>query len=277
MPQRGGQFTAKDGLTIFHQVWSPEERPKAILLIIHGLGEHSGRYQNYVDYFAPRGYAIYALDLRGHGRSGGKRGHVNRFDDYLNDVRQLHDLARAAEPDRKIFMLGHSLGSLIALTYALRTPDDLSGVISSGTAMRDALNIPGWLRALAAVLNKIVPALTLNNGVDSGCLSRDPSIAESYDSDPLVHHVGSVRLAAEVEIVRKYLLDHAGEWKLPLLSLHGEEDKICLPQGAQQLYGQMDASQVTVRQYTGAYHEVHNDVSKEAVFQDVEEWLQQKQ
>ena len=273
MPHREERFNTKDGIEIFCQSWSPDTQSKAILVIVHGLGDHSGRYRHYVDYFVPRGYAVYGVDLRGYGRSGGRRGHVNRFGEYVDDVRQVYSLARQSAPDAKLILLGHSLGALIALTYALRHPDGLAGVISSGTGMRDALDVPGWLRSMTGTLAKIAPKVALNNGVKTEYLSHDPAIVQAYDADPLVHHVGTIRLAAEVDIVRAELLNRAGEWKPPLLMLHGGDDRLCLLSGAQLLYDRLDHSLVEFRQYVGMYHEVHNEVGKEAVFKDVEEWL----
>ena len=273
MPHREERFNTKDGIEIFCQSWSPDTKSKAILVIAHGLGDHSGRYRHYVDYFVPRGYAVYGVDLRGHGRSGGRRGHVDRFGEYVDDVRQVHNLVSRSEPGVKVILLGHSLGALIALSYALRYPDGLAGVISSGTGMRDALDVPGWLRSMTGTLAKIAPKVALNNGVKTEYLSHDPAIVQAYDADPLVHHVGTIRLAAEVDIVRAELLSRAGEWKLPLLMLHGGDDRLCLLSGAQLLYDRLDHSLVEFRQYVGMYHEVHNEVGKEAVFKDVEEWL----
>ena len=273
MLHQDGHFNAADELDIFYQSWRPDGPPKAIFLIVHGLGEHSGRYQNYVDHFAPRGYALYALDTRGHGRSGGRRGHVSRFDDYVIDVRQFYELVRAANPDGKIIMLGHSLGSLIALAYASRYPDGLAGVIASATALRDALDVPGWLRSMAGGLSKIAPALAMDNGVKTERISHDPAVVAAYDSDPLVHHVGTLRLAAEVEIVRSDLLGRARDWTLPLLMLHGADDRICLPAGARAFYDQTDHARVELRFYQGLYHEIHNEIGKQAVFKDIEEWL----
>ena len=274
MKHQEGHFNAKDGIEIFYQSWSLDGQPKAVFLIVHGLGDHSGRYQNYVDYFVPRGYAVYGVDLRGHGRSGGRRGYVNRFDEYLEDVRQLYRLVRESDPGGKVILLGHSLGALVALPYALRYPDDPAGVISSGTAIRDALDVPAWLRSMTGALAKIAPRVALNNGVKAEYLSHDATIPRAYEADPLVHHVGTIRLAAEVDLVRAELLKRAGDWKLPLLMLHGGEDAICLLSGAQLFYDRVDRTRVELRQYAGMYHEVHNEIGKEAVFKDIEEWLQ---
>ena len=131
MRQHESRFTSNDGLSLFYRYWLPDDRPRAVLALAHGMGEHSGRYQNYVDYFVPRGYGLYAMDLRGCGQSEGRRGHVHRFDDFLDDLRQLHDLARLAASSVPVILLGHSFGSLIALAYGLRFPEGLAGAIAS--------------------------------------------------------------------------------------------------------------------------------------------------
>jgi alpha-beta hydrolase superfamily lysophospholipase len=244
------------------------------MLIAHGIGEHSGRYQDYVDYFTPRGYGFYASDLRGHGRSGGRRGHVDRFDDYVGDLRQLHDLARTAEPGAKVFLLGHSFGSLIALTYGLRFSDGLSGVIVSGTALRDALPYPNWIRALVRHMGRALPAIALPSGLKVEHISHDAAVVEAYRRDPLVHGVGTLRWASEAIAIREWLYSQAGEWKLPLLMLHGGEDKICLKEGARLFRDKAANAKVAYHEYEGMYHEVHHEIGKEAVFKDVETWLE---
>ena len=191
----------------------------------------------------------------------------------MSDVRQLYTRVRDAHPGVKVILLGHSLGSLIALTYGLRDSSGLTGMITSGTAIRDALNVPDWLRSASGLFSKVLPALTLGNGVKTEHLSHDPKVIAAYDADPLVHHVGSVRLDAEVGLVRAELLRRAPEWKLPLLMLHGGDDLICLVSGAQSFYDKTPHALVEYRQYVGLYHEIHNEIGKELVFKDVETWL----
>ncbi len=274
MQHREGHFIAHDGIDIFYQTWATGEIPTATLLIVHGMGEHGGRYGNYVDYFVPRGYALYAMDLRGCGRSGGRRGHVDRFDDFVNDLRRLHSLAREAASGGKVFLLGHSFGSLVALAYGLRHPEGLSGVLTSGTALRDALPYPDWVRSLVRRAGQRVPALALPSGLKSEHLSRDAAVVEAYRRDPLVHSFGSLRWAAESIAIREWLYRHAAEWSLPLLMLHGGDDKICLKEGAQLFRERAGNARVEYRQYDGMYHEIHNDVGKEVVFRDIEAWLE---
>ena len=274
MRHQEGHLIASDGLDLFFQVWLPDTPPKAVLLIAHGMGEHGGRYQNYVDYFAPRGCALYAADMRGCGRSGGKRGHVDRFDDFVDDFRRLHETAHAAQPDAPIVLLGHSYGSLIVLTYGLRYPNDVSGVISSGTALRDALPYPNWLRAVIRRVGRVLPNVSVPSGLKPEFISRDATVVTTYTADPLVHSVATLRWASEAAACREWIMAHAAEWSLPLLMLHGVDDRICLPAGARAFQEKASGNRIELRVYDGLYHEVHNERGKATVFRDVEAWLE---
>ena len=273
MRHNEGKFTAGDGLEIYHQAWAADGPPKAAILIVHGLGEHSSRYHNYTDYFVPRGYTLFGFDLRGHGRSGGPRGHVERFDRFVDDVGHMVALIREQLSATPLFLLGHSLGSLPTLVYALRYPDGLAGIITSGTALRDGLEIPNWKRALARILSRVAPTVKFDNGIRTEYLSHDTQAVETYAHDPLVHHVGTPRLATEAEAIRQMLYTRASEWKLPLLMLHGGDDHICLPAGAQAFQAKTPQNLTALRQYDGLYHEIHNEIGKESVFRDIENWL----
>jgi len=270
---REGQFTTPGGSNIYTQAWLPDGAPQAIILIVHGLGEHSGRYGNYVDYFVPRGYALYIFDTRGHGRSSGTRGHIDHFDQYVEDLDRRAAEARSDWPGTPLFVLGHSLGSLIALSYARQYPDRLTGLIVSGTALQDALQMPAWKRDLAKVLSRVIPALKMNNGIALSGLSHDPAIAAAFKSDPLTHQWGTPRLAAEAEVTRVQIMRGAATWRVPTLMLHGEADPICLTEGAQQFAAQTPPGLVEYHEYAGLYHEIHNEAEKEQVFRDIETWL----
>lgn len=274
MRHREERFTTPDGIDIYTQTWSAAGMPKAVILIVHGLGEHSGRYQNYVAYFVPRGYTLYGFDTRGHGRSGGSRGYVERFDQYVEDVDQRAAQIRSDMPGVPLFILGHSLGSLIVLSYGLQHPGGLAGIIVSGTALQDALEVPGWKRRMAGVLSRAAPSLKMNNGVPLKYLSHDPDVIAAYEADPLTHEWGTPRLATEAEAVRVMLNRRAGEWRVPLLMLHGGADPVCLPQGARAFYAKVPAGLADYYEYDGLYHEIHNEVEKATVFSDVEAWLQ---
>src|SRR5512139_2194182 len=274
MRHHEGHFTAPDGADIYTQAWLPDSIPQAVILIVHGLGDHSGRYGNYVNYFVPRGYALYSFDARGHGRSSGARGHVDRFDRYLEDIDRRAAEARSDWPGAPLFILGHSLGSLMVLSYGARRPDQLTGLIVTGTALQDALELPGWKRNLATLLSRVTPSLKMNNGVPLSGLSHDPAVIAAYEADSLTHGWGTPRLSTEVDVTRAQVWQSAAAWHVPLLMLHGGADRICLPEGARRFAAQTPASLVEYREYPGLYHEIHNEPEREQVFRDIEAWLQ---
>lgn len=274
MHHREGRFTTFDGIDVYTQAWLPDSTPQAVILIVHGLGDHSGRYGNYVNYFVPRGYALYSFDARGHGRSSGARGHVDRFDRYLEDIDRRAAEARSDWPGTPLFILGHSLGSLMVLIYGARRPDQLTGLIVTGTALQDALELPGWKRNLATLLSRVTPSLKMNNGVPLSGLSHDPAVITAYEADSLTHTWGTPRLSTEVDVTRAQVWQSAAAWHVPLLMLHGGADRICLPEGARRFATQTPAGLVEFREYPGLYHEIHNEPEREQVFRDIEAWLQ---
>jgi len=276
MRHREDRFTTPDGSDIYTQAWLPDSKPQAIIVIVHGLGEHSGRYGNYVDYFVPRGYALYGFDTRGHGRSSGARGYAECFDRFVDDLDRRVAQSRSDWPGTPLFVLAHSLGSLMGLSYARQYPDRLKGLIVTGTALQDALELPTWKRSLATVLSRVTPALKMNNRVALSGLSHDPAVGAAFEADPLTHPWATPRLATEAEVVRAQIRQGATTWRVPTLMLHGGADPICLPEGAQQFAAQTPPGVVEYRSYPGLYHEIHNEPEKEQVFRDIETWLQRQ-
>ncbi len=267
------KFTAHDGIHIFTQQWVADE-PKANIVIVHGLGEHTNRYKNYVDYFVPRGFSIYSFELRGHGRSGGARGYVDRFQDFAADANEVVSRVRH-QSNLKLFLLGHSLGSLIALSYTIHYPDRIDGLILSGTALADALKVPPVKRAAAKMLSRVAPKMKFDNGVVTEHLSHDPNIKE-YDADPLVHRTATPRLATEAEAERLLIQANARNWKVPTLMLHGGDDRLCLIEAAKDFQQRLPAGLSEFKTYEGFFHEIHNEPGREMVFKDIESWLNQK-
>jgi len=268
-----GTFTAHDGLELYYQRWRPEGETKAVLAIVHGFGEHSGRYGNVVNWFVPKGYAIYAFDLRGSGRSPGQRGHINSFAEFREDVKTFLQLVRAQEPDRPLFLLGHSMGGLIVLNYVLHHPEGLTGVIASGPAL-GSLPVSPLLLALAKLLSRIWPRFTLDTNLDATAISRDPAVVEAYVNDPLVHSLGTPRLGTELLKAMEWTQAHAAEMKVACLIVHGGADRLAPPEASRAFYERMTIADKARYEYEGYYHEVFNDIGKERVLADVEAWIQ---
>jgi alpha-beta hydrolase superfamily lysophospholipase len=244
-----GHFTTPDGADIYTQTWLPDDAPRSVILIVHGLGEHSGRYGNYVSYFVPRGYALYSFDARGHGRSSGIRGHIDRFDRYVEDIDRRVAEVRSAWPGTPLFILGHSLGSLMVLSYGAQHPDQLGGLIVTGAALQDALELPPWKRSLATLFSRVTPALKMSNGVALSGLSHDPAVLSAFEADALTHRWGTPRLSTEVDVTRTQVWQSAAAWRVPLLMLHGGADPICLPEGARQFAAQTPVELVEYHEY----------------------------
>jgi alpha-beta hydrolase superfamily lysophospholipase len=274
MEHTESRFRGADGLELYMQSWRPDGRPKAVLAIVHGHGEHSGRYRNVFEYFAPRGYALHAYDLRGHGRSSGQRGSIHDWADYREDTRTFLGLVRAGEPGIPLFLFGHSLGGLIVLDYGLHTTDDLKGVVASGPVLGPP-QIPAALLGLSKVLSRVWPRFSLNSGLDATAISRDPAVVKAYVEDPLVHSKGTARLGAEMLRTTEWVQAKAAEWRLPLLIVHGADDRLAPPAFSRQFFEKVAIADKTRIEYPGGFHEPHNDLEKATVFADIERWIEQ--
>ncbi len=257
MQHQEGYFKGYKDFKIYNQSWLPEGKIKAILLIAHGYAEHSGRYGNIVDYFVPRGYAVYALDHRGHGRSDGERVQVDDFHDYIVDLKTFFDIVRQTNPGQKIFLIGHSMGSVISVTYALEYQQELAGLItSSGGIIR-----PGD--------PPMAPPLT-GKSLAASMLSRDPAVVEAYVNDPLVYH-GPVPTNHVMRGMMNQLAGRVQNIKLPVLVMAGTggaDGTRC-----QALYDLIGSPDKTLKLYAGLLHEIFNEPEHLQVFADIEKWL----
>lgn len=271
MQQEEGTFEGYGGLELFYQRWLPEGEHKAVLAIVHGFGEHSGRYGNVVNWFVPKGYAAYGFDLRGHGRSPGPRGYINEWAEYRQDVRLFLELVHAQEPERPVFLLGHSMGGLIVLEYALHYPEGLSGVVASGPVLAQA-GVSPLLMMMSKLLSSIMPRLTLNTKLDAAAISRDQAVVKAYVNDPLVHSLGTPRLGTALTAAVEWTQAHAAEFQVPCLILHGSADRLAPPEGSRIFYKEMTLADKERQVYEGYFHEVYNDLGKEKPLAAVEAW-----
>ena len=271
MDYKDGTYSGFGELELYYQCWRPEGEPKATLVVVHGLGEHSGRYGNVVDWFVPKGYAVYAFDLRGFGRSPGPRGYINEWAEYRQDVQAFLEFVREQGPGQTIFLLGHSMGGLIVLEYVLHHPEGLAGVIASGPALD--VDIPPFLMMLSKVLSGILPRLAFNTGLDATAISRDPAVVDAYVNDPLVHSQSTPRFGIEFPRAIEWTQAHAAEMQIPCLIVHGGDDQLVPPEGSRIFYENMTIADKERQVYEGYYHEVFNDIGKEKVLAAVETWV----
>ncbi|MBI1976026.1 MAG: lysophospholipase [Candidatus Omnitrophica bacterium] len=270
-------FYTIDGLRLYYQHCVPDAglSPKVVLIVVHGLGEHSHRYRQVMDAMAGRQMGAAAFDLRGHGRSEGRRGHIRSFRDYLQDLRQFIQLCKALHPQPcQFFLTGHSLGGLIALAYCLEKAESLNGVIVSGPALGVKLQVPGYKKFLASLLSAFLPSVHFQNEVHPHLLSRDPAVVEGYLSDPLVHHEVTARFYTETVKTMAEVQRNIPLLRLPVLFLQGENDHIVDPRAVQHAFQTIVFKDKTLYTYPGNLHEVFNDLDKERVFEDLYRWIQ---
>lgn len=259
------------GIGLFARSWLPEDDVRDVVVIAHGYAEHGGRYGNVVERLVPLGYAVHAIDHRGHGRSGGKRALIDRMERVWADLDTFVDAVRARHGCARIKLLGHSMGGSIAFGYALRHPDKLSGLILSGPAMGGS--VPPVQRLILGALAAIAPGLgTLELPAET--ISRDPAVVAAYVSDPLVT-LGKVpaRTAAELVGAASSYPSRAHEMRLPILIQHGGQDIPVPPVGNEALYAAIGSPDKTIRIYEDLYHEIYNEPEREAVLDDLVAWL----
>ena len=260
------------GLKLFARSWLPEGTARDVVVIAHGYGEHGDRYANVVERLVPAGYAVHAIDHRGHGRSGGRRALIDRMDRVIEDLHGFIEQIRARHGGGKVKLLGHSMGGSIALGYALRYPQDLSGLILSGPA------VGGFVPLGQRLVLRLLAALAPNLGtlaLPASAVSRDPAVVAAYERDPLVYH-GKVpaRTAGEMVAAAASYPARAGEMKLPVLIQHGAQDKLIPLEPNRAVYDALGSTDKTVKIYEGLYHEIYNEPEHGAVIDDLVAWLE---
>jgi len=239
---------------------------------VHGIGEHGGRYVHVGEFFAGKGLRVESADLRGHGQSQGSRGHIDRWSQYRGDLAMLIGCVRRDCPTLPIFLYGHSLGGLICLEYCLHSHALVAGLICSSPAIGD-VGIPAVLWNIARLLGRIAPRFRMKTRLDMDGLSRDPSIAAAMREDPLSHTLGSVRLGTEVESAVARVWRNAGNLRVPFLLLLGGADHLVFPQRSREYFGRVPDGRKELHEYPGAYHELHNDIIRQQVLEDVYQWI----
>jgi len=268
-----GRFSGERGLEIYWQAWLPEGAPpRATIVLAHGASEHSGRYGWTAERLAERGYATYALDHRGHGRSAGARAYVDRMDNVLADLDQLVARASAAHPQLPLFLLGHSMGGCVALAYAIRHQDKLNGlVLSAPLATLGAASVVQ--RVAGHVLSAVAPKLGVYE-IDSSTVSRDPEVVRDYDSDPLnCHSKLPARTVHELSQTVARFPTEVGRLTLPILIMHGTDDRLVPIEASEMIDATADADDKTFLRYEGLYHEILNEPERDRVVADIADWL----
>ena len=223
-----------DGLDMYGRGWESEGKPKAAIMLVHGLGEHVGRYDHVAAALTEKGYALLGSDLRGHGRSGGPRGHTPSYEVLLDDIADFGRQVNERYPGLPVYLYGHSLGGSLVLNYVLRRKPDLKGVIATDPWLKMAYKPKAYQLALARLMIGIFPGFTQPNKLVTANLCRDPIVVQKYDNDPLVHDRISAGLFFGIYKNGLWALEHAAEFPLPLLLMHGCADKIISLQACQE-------------------------------------------
>lgn len=262
----------------FHDDDENLNKANSVIVLVHGLGEHSGRYQHWADRFQKEGIALYGLDIHGHGLTSGRRGHTESFGSIYEDIKHLLAKARSNHPKAKIHLYGHSMGGALALGFSVlrasaMTSLGLTSTITTGTAIRPGFEPPAWKIKLAAILEAALPGLALGNELDPAWLSSDPHVVAAYQSDPLVHDRISVRWYNEWMRTIATVREHASQLPVPLLMLHGEDDKATSCAAARSIATDLSAE---FKSWPGARHEIHNEPCQGEVFQTILTWIQSR-
>jgi alpha-beta hydrolase superfamily lysophospholipase len=272
MTRTASSFSGVGGTTIAYDVYEPEGDPKGLILVSHGLGEHRGRYHHVADRLVGLGLRVAVPDHRGHGESGGPRADTRNVDDYTADLDSLRKLT--VLEGKPTYLLGHSMGGLIALDYALDHQADLKVLILSGALILPGEDQPPWLVAIAKVLGKVVPTLgTL--ALDPKSVSRDPEVVDAYENDPLNYH-GKVKAGTGAALLTRLQTfpQRLPSLTLPLLVMHGEKDKLTNPEGSKLVDKLAGSTDKTLTIYPGLFHEIFNEPEQDQVLTDVTTWLE---
>lgn len=275
MKHQTGQFTCTDGEQLFYQSWQTSREAQATLIIVHGFSDHSSRYRNLVRGLVPRGIIVYAFDQIGHGQSPGKRGHIDSFSRYRQDLRAFVQFVNEREEGRPLFLFGHSMGGLIVLDFGLHYSQDVNGIIASAPHLSDP-PVSAIKTFLSRFLSDIWPSLTINAGLDAKGLCREPGVVQAYEDDPLVHGKGSPRLATELASAVVNTQERAAEFQLPLLMYHGSADKLTSPEASKRFFDNVKFENKRYITYEGGFHESHNDLHQERVIIDVGQWVEEQ-
>jgi len=266
-------FEGMNSLSLYAQRWLPEVSPRAVVVIVHGIGDHSGRYMNIVNHLVSNEYGVYGYDLRGHGNSPGQRGHIDSWMEYRIDLLNFINVIRAQRSSPVIFLMGHSMGALIALDFIIRENEQIAGAIISGAPIEPVGVAKPFKVALARILSRIYPGFQIDLGLDIDAISRKPSVVQSYKDDPLVHGKISARWGTEVLSALESVKMSSESIATPLLMIHGEADRLNSAEGAKKFFDRIQTRDKEFISYPGSYHELHNDQDSEVMLNDLLGWI----
>ena len=267
------KWQTADGLEMVAKAWEPEQMPHAVVCLVHGVGEHIGRYQADGEALAGAGYILAGFDQRGFGKSGGQRGCTPCLEAYFEYIVLFLEQVALRYPDLPRFLYGMSMGGILVLSYTPVRQPALSGVIAAAPGLKSSIESQKLKVLLAKVLGKLLPNLTMNSGIDPQMLSRDPLVASVYTGDPLVHTIVSTAWGKAMLDGIGISMENAPHFPLPLLLMHGSKDEIAYPSGSLEFAKIAPRDKVTLKMWEGFKHELHTDPEKAEVFRVMTEWL----
>lgn len=256
--------------TFFGQYWQPET-VKAVVVLVHGMGEHSDRYHHVAKKLTDNNYGVIAFDHFGHGKTTGKRGHNPGFDAVLESVTKLIEEAKNVFGDKPLFLYGHSMGGNTVINYILRKEHNFVGTIATSPMLKLAFQPPAWKLSIGKFMQKIAPSITLPSELETSHISRIPEEVSKYENDTLVHDKISPNFSLSFFDAADWAIENAASLKTPMLLLHGTEDKIIDYKGTASFADKTEKA--SLKLYEGGYHELHNDLCKEEMLDDVVIWL----
>jgi acylglycerol lipase len=273
-----GRFSGAQNTNLFEQSWKPLSGPtKGVLIIVHGLKDHSDRYAEVARKLTQNGFAVYAFDLRGHGDSEGRRVWTDSFDDYITDLELFYDYVRKQEPNQPIYLFGHSMGGAIITTFVLKHQNlytrPVEGMVLSAPALKPGEDINGFLIGVTKMLGSITPSLAVLD-LDDDKFSRDPKVVQEMKNDPLIYQgKGPARTAKELLKAIANIQEHMTDVTIPFIALHGTKDGLTNPDGSRELFKLAKAKDKSIRIYEGLYHDLLHEPEKDKVYGDMVAWL----
>lgn len=266
-------WKTQDNIEIFAQVWEPSVvAPRAVVCLVHGLGEHSSRYAHVAEAFGKEGFVLFTFDQRGHGKSGGARGHFSSAEDFMNDIDLFLDQVRSQYPGLPLILYGHSLGGIFVLHHSLNRKPNVKGVIATSPALHSSLEQQPIKVSMAKILGALSPTTAISSGLDAKAISRDLAVVQAYIQDPLVHDKATLGFGRLMISVNKWTLENAANFPLPLLLMHGKSDTIAFPSSSTEFAAALK-ERCTLVLWDGAYHELHNEPEKTEVFKTIMLWM----
>ncbi len=267
------EFNLRLHNTQFYGQYFQPEIVKAVVVLVHGMGEHSKRYEKYViPYYNQNSIGVLTYDQFGHGLTEGKRGHNPGFEAVLDCVKEMLDKAKSIFGDKPTFLYGHSMGANVVINYVLRRENTLKGVIATSPFLRLAFDPPNWKLTMGKVLQKIIPSITMGNELDIEAISRDQNVVDAYKNDPMVHDKISPNFSIVFIRTGEWAIQHADKLKIPMLLMHGTGDRLTSYKASEE-FSNNSPGKVELQLFENAYHELHNDINKNEVLENMMKWI----